>query len=157
ANRTMVIETTLAAASLTRVERRDPAKVYHKMTLAQLQALNPSFGWKDFLVAMKVDPQAPINVTQPAFYQAFESVLKNQSIGDLRAYLRARAVDGAAPYLSKKFVDEDFAFHRAFLGGAKAIEPRWQRCVTQVDDGLGEALGKVFVEKTFTPEAKQGA
>jgi len=157
ANRAMVIETTLAAASLTRVERRQPEKIYHKMTLAQLQALTPSYDWKTFLQTLKVDPGAPINVTQPAFYQAFESILKNQSIGDIRAYLRARAVDAAAPHLSKKFADEDFAFRRAYLQGAKQIEPRWQRCVQQVDDGLGEALGKVFVEKTFTPEAKQGA
>jgi endothelin-converting enzyme/putative endopeptidase len=157
AHAVMAIETTLAGASLTRVERRQPEKVYHRMTFEQLQALTPSFPWRDYLATMKVDPQAPVNVRQPAFYQALEALLQSKSVADWRSYLRAHLADDASPYLGKKFVDEDFAFHSAYLRGVTQPEPRWKRCVDRVDNDLGEALGKVFVDKTFTPAAKQGA
>jgi endothelin-converting enzyme/putative endopeptidase len=150
----MRIETALAKASLTRVERRDPYKLFHKMTRAELQALTPSFHWNDYLAALEAPAIAQVNVSQPAFYREFETQLKTNSLEDLRTYLRWHLVHAKARFLSSAFVGADFGFFSKYLRGTTAMQPRWKRCVQLVDHNLGEALGQVFVEKTFTPETK---
>jgi endothelin-converting enzyme/putative endopeptidase len=150
----MRIETALAKASLTRVEQRDPYNLFHKMTLAQLQALTPSFKWSDYLAALQAPPFAQVNVSQPAFYRELETQLKTESLDDLKTYLRWHLVHAKARFLSSKFVDADFNFSGKYLRGLTAIQPRWKRCVSLVDHTLGEALGQVFVEKNFSPETK---
>jgi endothelin-converting enzyme/putative endopeptidase len=136
------------------VERRDPHKVYHRMTLAELKALTPSFAWSDYLQAAGQPGLKILNVSQPAFYKAVEQRLQKESIADLKTYLRWGAVHAAAPYLSAPFVKEDFGFFEARLRGVKEMQPRWKRCVEYVDRDLGEALGQVFVEKVFGPELR---
>jgi endothelin-converting enzyme/putative endopeptidase len=155
AHTVMAMETALAAASLTRVERRDPDNVYHRMTPAELQALTPSFRWADYLGAMGIPETAAINVTQPAFQRAFEELLAGKSLEDWRTYLAWHAVDAAAPYLAAPFEEADFDFYRRFLRGVTAMEPRWQRCVALVDRDLGESLGRLFVEESFSPATKE--
>jgi endothelin-converting enzyme/putative endopeptidase len=150
----MRIETAHAKASLTRVERRDPYKLFHKMTRAELQALTPSFHWNDYLAALEAPAIAQVNVSQPAFYREFETQLKTNSLEDLRTYLRWHLVHAKARFLSSAFVGADFGFFSKYLRGTTAMQPRWKRCVQLVDHNLGEALGQVFVEKTFTPETK---
>jgi endothelin-converting enzyme/putative endopeptidase len=150
----MRIETALAKASLTRVERRDPYKLFHKMTPAQLQALTPSFRWSAYLAAMQAPSIKVVNVAQPAFYKEMETQLKTDSLDDLKAYLRWHVVRAKARFLSSAFVDAEFNFSSKYLRGVTAMPPRWKRCVQLVDHNLGEALGQVFVEKTFTPETK---
>jgi putative endopeptidase len=149
------IETALARASLTRVERRDPYKVYHRMTRKELLALTPSFRWDEYLKAAGRPQLESLNVTQPEFFRGVEARLREESLDRLKSYLRWHAVHDAAPYLSPPFVDEDFAFFDARLLGVKEIEPRWKRCVQYVDRDLGEALGQVFVETAFGPEVKR--
>ena len=155
AHTVMAMETTLAAAALTRVERRDPSKVYHRMTRAELQQLTPSFDWSAYLAAAGIPDVEAINVRQPDYYRALETLLANKSLADWKTYLRWHLVDTAAPFLSKPFVTADFEFSGRFLRGATELEPRWQRCVGLVDRDLGESLGRLFVEHTFSPETKE--
>jgi endothelin-converting enzyme/putative endopeptidase len=150
----MRIETALAKATLTRVEQRDPYKLFHKMTPAQLQALTPSFNWKAYLTALQAPPIAQVNVSQPAFYKELETQLKTDSMDDLKTYLRWHLIHAKARFLSSKFVEADFNFFSKYLRGTTAMAPRWKRCVSLVDHTLGEALGQVFVEKNFSPETK---
>jgi len=150
----MRIETALAKASLTRVETRDPYKLFHKMTAAEVQALTPSFKWKDYLTALDAPPIKTFNVTQPAFYREFENQLKTDSLDDIKTYLRWHLIHAKARFLSSAFVTADFNFSSKYLRGVTAMQPRWKRCVSLVDHTLGEAMGQVFVEKTFTPDTK---
>jgi endothelin-converting enzyme/putative endopeptidase len=149
------IETALANASLTRVEKRDPYKTYHKMPLAKLQELTPSFYWQEYLGGQGVGALAEVNVAEPKFFTEFEARLKAESLDDLKTYLRWHLLKDRAPYLSSAFVKTDFAFYRAYLRGVKEMQPRWKRCVGWADRDLGEALGQVFVEKTFSPAVKE--
>jgi len=153
AHAVMAMETTLAAASLTRVERRDPEKLYHRMSPAELQRLTPSFDWSAYLAAGVGDVDV-VNVRQPDFYRALETLVAGKSVEDWKTYLRWHLVDAAAPYLSAPFVTADFEFGSRFLRGVDEMEPRWQRCVRLADRDLGESLGRLFVERTFAPETK---
>jgi len=151
----MRIETALAKASLTRVERRNPYNLSHKMTVAALSRIAPAFEWKSYLVTTGVISNVQtLNVTEPKFFAAVQKELKSVPLADWKAYLRWHAVHSRAPYLSKKFVAEDFNFYRKTLRGVKAMPPRWKRCVQYVDRDLGEALGQEFVARTFTAETK---
>jgi putative endopeptidase len=155
ATRIMAMETALASSSLTRVERREPHNLYHKMDLAQLQLLSPSFDWSVYLKQSGLGEQSAFNVTEPAFYKALESLLKDASLDDIKIYLRWHTAHSAAPYLSKAFVDEDFDFYSKTLRGVPQLRPRWKRCVALTDQQLGEALGQEFVSRTFSPDMKQ--
>jgi len=150
----MRIETTLAKASLTRVEKRDPYKLDHKMTTADFQATTPTFHWVDYFTTIGVPDTKELNVTEPAFYKALETTIKTEPIANLQTYLRWHLVSARASVLSSKFVEADFDFYRRYLRGVKEMTPRWKRCVRLVDRDLGEALGQVFVEKTFGPDVK---
>jgi putative endopeptidase len=153
----MEIETALAKASLTRVDRRDPYKLFHKMTRAELLKLTPGFDWESYWKAIGLASPAEVNVTEPEFYKEIEHLLATRPIADWKSYLRWHLVHAAAPYLSSPFVQADFDFYRMYLRGVDAQQPRWKRCVRYVDEELGEAMGQVFVEKTFTPDTKERA
>ena len=147
------IETRLAKASMTRVERRDPDATYHRMTVAELQKLTPNFGWNAYLRDVAAPPSA-VNVGQPAFFEALNRDLEGVPLADWKTYLRWHVVAAAAPGLSSPFVQEDFDFNGRILNGTKEILPRWKRCVAATDNALGFALGRKYVEKTFPPESK---
>jgi len=153
----MAIETALAKASLTRVEQRDPYKLFHKMSPAQFQAITPAFRWSDYFAGIKVPDASVINVAEPAFYKEVEVQLRTRTLPEWKTYLRWHLVHGAASFLSPVFVQENFDFYSKYLRGVKEMQPRWKRCVQRVDTDLGEALGQVFVEKTFTADTKQRA
>jgi len=151
----MAMETALAQASLSRVERRDPHKLYHKVDLAQLQALSPDFDWTAYLHGIGLGQQNTFNVSQPAFYKELDHQLQTASLEDIKSYLRWHTVHSAAPYLSAAFVEENFDFYSKTLRGVPQLRPRWKRCVRLVDNQLGEALGQEYVNRTFSPEMKQ--
>jgi len=157
ANTVMAIETALAKASLTRVEKRDPYKLFHKVTTAQLVAMAPAFKWNDYFATDGLPHLDTLNVTEPEFYKELQKQLTARPIADWRAYLRWHIVHASAPYLSSAFVQANFDFYSKYLHGVEQMPPRWRRCVQYVDRDLGEALGQVFVEKAFGPEAKQQA
>jgi putative endopeptidase len=150
----MAIETDLAKATLTRVDRRDPHKQFHKYTRAQLLALTPAFGWDAYWTGLGLPAPATLNVTEPAFYKEVERQLKIRGIPEWKTYLRWHLVHGAAPYLSHDVVETSFNFYSKTLRGVAENRPRWKRCVSFVDRDLGEALGQVFVAKNFSPQTK---
>jgi putative endopeptidase len=151
------IETKLAEASLTRVERRDPDKNYHKMDLAQLKTLTPQFSWESYFHDVGYPRIDAVNVGQPDFFKQLDQSLTAIPLPDWKTYLRWHLIHTAAPRLSTKFVDEDFDFYGRTMTGTKEILPRWKRCVQVTDRELGEALGQIYVQKAFSPEAKARA
>jgi endothelin-converting enzyme/putative endopeptidase len=150
----MRIETALAKASLTLVEQRDPYKIYHKMSVKSVQKLTPSFRWSEYLAAAGAANVSEVNVMEPAFFKEVEARLKTEKLADLKVYLKWALARDRARYLSSDFEQADFDFYRATLRGVKEMQPRWKRCVGWVDRDLGEALGEVFVQKTFSPDLK---
>jgi len=156
AERVMAIETALARASMTRVERRDPNAVYHKMSVAELGATTPNTPWQRYFAAAGVPGLDTLNVAQPEFFKAVDRMFQSVPLADWKTYLRWHLIEAAAPSLSSAFVNEDFRFSSA-LTGAKELLPRWKRCLQATDNALGEALGEAYVAKTFTPEAKARA
>jgi putative endopeptidase len=154
ARKIIAMETALAKVSLTRVERRDPYKLFHKMDLPKLTALTPHFNWNDYLQQAGIAAVKTFNVTEPAFFKELNRQIAAQPLANWKTYLRWHLARSRAPYLSKAFVDEDFNFNRKTLRGVTEQQPRWKKCVQWVDRDLGEALGQVFVARTFTPETK---
>jgi len=151
----MDIETALAKATLTRVEHRDPYKIFHRVQLAELEKLAPAFDWKTYLAGMGVPGTKVLNASEPAFLKAMSAELKRRPLDDWKRYLRWHLVNSRARYLSRAFVEEDFAFNSRTLQGTEALPARWKRCVRWVDRDLGEAVGQVFVQKNFPPELKK--
>lgn len=148
------LETQLAQASLTRVELRDPYNLFHKMDRAGLEHLTPHFVWDPFLNALGLSGVNTLNVSQPKFYAALDQLLASTTLDDLKTYLRWHAVHAASPFLARRFEAERFAFFDHTLRGVPQQQPRWKRCVRQVDALLGEALGQEFVARTFGPKLK---
>jgi putative endopeptidase len=153
----MNIETDLAKASMTRVERRDPDKTYHKMDLAQLRTLMPDFAWENYFHDFGHSNIESVDVAEPDFFKAANGALTSVSLDDWKTYLRWHLVDSAAPALSQPLVDEDFNFNGRILQGTKELLPRWKRCVAATNRELGFALGKAYVQKYFPPVAKARA
>jgi endothelin-converting enzyme/putative endopeptidase len=151
------METALAKASLTRVERRDPRKIWHRTPLADLARATPAFRWGDYLEAAGAPKADWVNVTEPAFLAAADRLLAAEPIGAWKTYLRWHLVRARAPYLSRRFQEASFAFYGKELLGVKEIQPRWKRCVGWVDRDLGESLGRIFVAKVFPPAVKADA
>jgi putative endopeptidase len=153
----MSIETALAKGSMTRVERRDPKNLDHKTTSAGLETASPNFEWKVYFTKVGLPALDSLNVTSPNFFKALNEEIAKESLTDWKVYLRWHLAHSYAPYLSEPFVNENFAFYGKTLRGQKELQPRWKRCTENVDNELGEALGQVYVEKYFTPEAKAAA
>ena len=153
----MAVETKLAEASMTRVERRDPDKTYNRKTMTELAQLTPNFSWTAYLKQLGAPPVPAINVGQPKYFEAISAQLAATPIADWKTYLRWHLVHSAAPSLSKAFVDESFDFYEKTLQGTPENEVRWKRCVGATDNAIGFALGKAYVRDYFPPESKARA
>jgi putative endopeptidase len=151
----MRMETTLAQASLTRVERRDPYKLKNQMSLASLIKLAPNFDWRAYYRELQYPQFETVNVASTPFVKKLNTQLTAEPLSDWKTYLRFHLVNAASPYLSSSFVEENFEFYLKYLRGAKENQPRWKRCVQYTDRDLGEALGQAYVRKVFSPELKQ--
>jgi putative endopeptidase len=151
------IETALAKGSLTQVERRDPKMLDHKMRNQDLEALSPSFRWKEYFSVAGQPGLQSLNVTAPDFFKTMDATLKKEDLNSWKAYLRWQLANANAPFLSSAFVNADFEFYGKTLTGAEQLQPRWKRCVSYTDNDLGEALGQAYVQRAFPPEAKQRA
>jgi putative endopeptidase len=156
AQRVMNIETALAKPAMTRVQMRDPNANYHRMTSAELAQLAPGFNWPSFFVAEGRADISTINVQNPDFLKAADSMLTSIPLADWKAYLKWHLLDTSAPSLSSEFVNEDFRFSST-LSGAKEMLPRDKRCARATDAGLRDALGQAYVARYFTPHAKARA
>jgi len=148
----MRIETALAKSSMTRVDRRDPYKVYHRLDRNGLQEKAPRFDWNAYFASIGHEVQ-PINVAVPEFFAGLEAVLVEGPLPDVKTYLRFREIHADADALGKTFVEESFRFNQ-FLTGQKEIAPRWKRCVQMTDGALGEAVGRTFVKTTIGDQGK---
>jgi len=157
ANTVLGIETSLAAASMKNTDLRDPQKTYHHMNMAELRALTPDFNWESYFKLLGHPELQEINVGQPDFFKALDSQLTASPLADWKTYYRWHLLNAAAPALPEKFVSEEFEFRGKILTGAKEIQPRWKRCTQATDRALGEALGQLYVQKYFPPEAKARA
>ena len=155
ASTVMTLETRLAQASLTRVERRDPYKLKHKLRIDDLARLAPKFEWKVFYHNSGYPDFSFVNVDTPEFFKEVNALLNSELIENWKTYLRFHVTDSASPYLSAAFVQENFEFYRKYLRGVVEQQPRWKRCVTYVDQDLEDALGQVYVAQVFSPGLKQ--
>jgi len=151
----MDIETGLAKGALDRISRRDPNKVYHKMTPTELAALNPNFDWSVYLQQIGTPPIRGLNVDEPEFMKNLDALLLSHSFEDWKVYLRWHVVHATVEWLPAKFVDENFNFFSKTLVGTKELPPRWKRCVRYTDNDLGEAVGEEYVELTFGAGGKE--
>ena len=134
----MRLETRLAAASMTQDEQRDPSAIYHSMSLRQIDALTPGVDWYGYFKAIGLpNPNSPMyNVSQPKFFRELGRMISSRkavSWSDWRTYLRWQLIDAAAPYLSRQFETEDFAFNDTILEGDATMRPRWERVESVID------------------------
>jgi putative endopeptidase len=153
----MDLETGLAKASMSRVQMRDPHAVWHKVTLPQLKELAPDWAWEAYFRQRNAPEFASINVSQPDFFKETNRLLTATPLKDWKTYLRWHLLHASATQLSEPFVQENFNFYGTKLSGTKQLQPRWKRCSQSVNRNLGEALGQVYVEKYFPPQAKAHA
>ncbi len=154
ARRIFELEKKLATAQMSRVEMRDPYKTYNKFALKDLAAKTPTFNWPNTLTKLGVSiPQDSVLVNSPKFFASADSLLNNVAVADWQSYLQWNVLRNSAAYLSKPFVDANFAYAQA-MSGQKVQTPRWQRMSTLTDNTIGELLGQLYVEKHFKPAAK---
>ncbi len=150
----LALETKLAQAQLDRIARRDPGNRNHRMTFDQLKALAPAFDFAAYLKAAAAPSFTDLNVGWPDFFKALDATWRDTPLGELKTYVRFRLLNSAASELSSPFEKASFEFFGGYLRGVKEMPPRWKRCVAATDQALGEALGQLYVEKTFGAEGK---
>jgi len=153
ANLIMTFEKQIAKASTPRAELRDPEKRYNKMTIEDLEKICPQMNWAEFLKKQNMI-NAYYIVGQPIFMKEVSNLLKNGTLDEWKTYITWDVLQSAMSYLSHDFVVENFNFSKA-LSGQKEIQPRWKTASSLTDRMLGEALGQIYVDKYFKPEAKQ--
>ena len=151
------LEEQIAKTHWTRIENRDPVKTYNKMTIAQLQKLAPGFDWKEWLKGVGLDGQPAVNVNQPSAIAGAARLVKRTPLAVWKDYLTVHLVSEMAPYLPKAFDEAHFEMYGKTLSGVEQQKPRWKRGVEYVTESLGEAVGKLYVAKYFTPDTKAHA
>lgn len=152
----VALETELAKLHWTRVDNRNPVKTYNKVSQAQLAEMVPGFDWQAEWRALGIEGAGEaVIVAQPSFLTGFAQVLEATPLDTWKAYLKWHVIGYYAPFLSKTFADDAFAFYSTTLRGVPVQEPAWQRGIRVVEGSLGEALGKRYVARYFPPEYKQ--
>jgi putative endopeptidase len=154
ADKIWAVEEELARAHWTRAERRDRDKTYNKVQTAELGAVAPGLDWIAFFEGMGAPPSRAVIVREPSFFKVAAAAMEKTPLATWRTYLEWRLLDGYAPLLSEPFVKAHFAFHGTTLSGIEVNEERWKRALGALDEALGEAVGRLYVEKHFRPEAK---
>jgi putative endopeptidase len=150
----VVFETKLARSHWTNVESRDAVKTYNKVALADLSKRFPGFDWPAWVDEVGIKDAAGVVVAQPSYFQAMAAVVGQMPVDRWKPYLKFHTTSSLAPYLSKEFVEARFDFYGRTLQGVTELEPRWKRAINNLENTLGEMLGKVYVERHFKPEAK---
>jgi putative endopeptidase len=154
----MGLETKLAKASRTLVDLRDPEKNYHKLDRGALEKLSPEFPWEDFFAQIHFPgTEKTVLVGQPEFFTTLSGLLHSEPLQTWRAYLRWHLLNQSAGYLGRALVERRFAFYGKILSGTTELRPRWKRVMAAVDDSIGEDLGQLYVQTTFSPSAKARA
>jgi putative endopeptidase len=148
------METELARPSRTRVDLRDPNKNYNKFSRPELLGKNPAIRWEVYLSESGLGGASYAIVGQPEFFEAVDKLVRSRPLADWKVYLRWHLLHASAPYLCKDAEDENFNFFGKVLSGQPEQEPRWKRAFRTLDGSIGEAVGQLYVEKYFPPEAK---
>jgi putative endopeptidase len=149
------LETALARVQWTRVDNRDAVKTYNKTRIVDLPALMPGFDWQRYVRSAGIEGKAEsVIVQQPSYFTGLGAVMASTPLPVWKAYFKWRVLSRAAPYLSKSFVEERFAFTGGVLRGVPENQARWRRGIELLDGSMGEALGKLYVGKYFPPEHK---
>ena len=156
AAKVMAFETELATKHWTVVESRDAEKTYNLFSFDELQALTPTFDWSQWLDGVKFDKSvlAESVVMMPSFFEGIASVFNEANVESVRLWLQWQLINSMAPYLSSAFVNDRFAFYGTKLTGQPEMRARWKRGVQFVESTLGEAVGKIYVDRHFPPAAK---
>ena len=156
ANATAVVEfeTQIAQASWTRAERRDPVKAYRPMSPAELAKAAPGFNWAAFLSGADLGGVPRVVIREDSAIPKIAALYAATPLQVLRAWSAFHVADSSAPYLSQPFSEANFQFRGNTLRGQEQQRERWKRAVAFVDEGQGEAIGRVYVAKYFPPEAK---
>jgi putative endopeptidase len=148
------IESKLAKAQLSRVAMRDPNKTYNRFAVTDFNKTTPHLNWSQLMPQMTVTGQDTVLVAQPDFFATADALLAATPVADWKVYLQWNILKGSAGALSSLFVKANFEFSSA-LSGQKVQTPRNERMSGMVDGSIGELLGQLYVEKYFTPAAKQ--
>ena len=151
----VALETAIAACHWDRVRTRDLRQMYNPRTVAELAEEAPGFGWDLVLDGASIDGLGLVVDCQPSFFVDVAPLLAPDRLGQWRSWARFHAVSGMSPYLSSRFVDERFGFYERTLQGTPQLRERWKRGVALAERALGEAIGKIYVERRFTPAAKE--
>lgn len=155
ANRIMALETRIADAHWSRVQNRNRDLTYNRRTIQELERLAPAFDWAGYLDAIgAVDIEAVV-VRQPSYFAALDTILRTTPIDSWRDYATFRLLDDAAPLLSSEFADAHFDFHGRVLSGSQEQRADWKRGLGVVRSAMGDALGRLYVERHFSPEARE--
>jgi predicted metalloendopeptidase len=154
ASRILALETAIATPQWDRAKSRDRNLSYNKMTVAQLAALTPAYDWHAYLGAAEMGAAKDVVVRQPDYVKAMNAVIAKTPASTWREYLTFNLLDRYADELPSAFVNARFDFRDRTLSGQQELSPRWKRAVNEVEGSLGEAAGKLYVEKYFPPEAK---
>jgi putative endopeptidase len=156
AAKVMALETSIASHHWDQVKNRDATLTYNKMDRAQVKALMPAFDWELYLSEGEIPGVVldSVIVQQPSFFEGLGALLANFDVDAWKAWLKWHIISGAAPYLSDDFTNENFAFFGKVLSGTPELRERWKRAVSMIEGSLGEAVGKVYVQKYFPAEAK---
>ncbi len=155
AARIMELETRLAKASMTLLERRDPHKTYNKKDLAGVKEMTPNFDWNGYFDVMGLGDPGDINVGQPKFFAEVNEMLPEVPVETWKDYFRWNLLNSTANYLNDEFVEQNFHFYGKIMTGSEVMKPRWRRVLSTTNGALGEVIGKKFVEKHFPPQAKE--
>ncbi|MCM3876590.1 MAG: M13 family metallopeptidase [Thermoanaerobaculia bacterium] len=155
ARRVLAFETRLAESMQTKLERRDPERLYNRKTLAALADLAPAVPWAGTFSAVGTPPFASLNVVSPGYFKALSDTVVSAPLDDWKTYLHAVVLRSSAKFLSKAFVNQDFAFNGTVLVGTTALQPRWKRCVASTDANLRDLLGRPYADATFGADGKK--
>lgn len=156
ADEILALETRLAEASLLPTAAADTAATAHKLTFGQLSQLAKHFDWESYFAEAGL-PRIDVNVAEPAFVERLDRELEATPVTVWKEYLTWHLLESAAPWLSKPFADESFAFRDQYLGGAPAVTPRAMRCLESTEALLGEPLGRIYAERYFPPRRRPGS
>ncbi len=148
------LETALARIQWTPVESRDALKTYNKFLFADLPKEMPGFDWAAWARPQGLDRAADVVVRQPSFFKSFAAMAPSTPLPTWKAWLAAHYLIASAPYLSAPFVNASFELFGRTISGQPALRERWKRGVSLLDDDIGMAVGRLYVEKTFPPDAK---
>ena len=154
----MELETRLAEASMDNVERRNPIKTYNKFDLQALDQHTPNFNWTAYFNELGVEGEVDsVIVGQPDFFKEVDEIIADTDLSTIKDYLKWNVINDAAAYLNNEIVNRNFEFYGKVLQGTEEMKPRWERSLSSTNNAVGFAVGKLYVDETFPPEAKKKA